>query len=132
MRVSMSSNQSAILPLCWWEIVSALTRPYLKAHSKTLTGLTERLGELQGRNFDAIKVFAPCKGGVCYNGLELNFQPDACQLLVDLRSHTTGPLVDIWSNQAHPDGDTLNLRLPGYGYALHALPQTEHHNPCLY
>jgi glycosidase len=52
----------------------------------------------------------------------LNFQPDAHQLSVDLRGHTTGPLADIWSNQAHHAGDTLNLTLPGYGFALFALP----------
>jgi hypothetical protein len=56
----------------------------------------------------------------------LNFQPDARQLSVDLRGHITGPLVDIWSHQAHPAGDVLNLTLPGYGHALYSLPQAAH------
>jgi hypothetical protein len=58
----------------------------------------------------------------------LNFQPDARQLSVDLRGHAAGPLVDIWSHQAHQASDMLKLSLPGYGYALYALPQTAHRN----
>jgi glycosidase len=66
----MSANQGTSLPPHWWETVSALARPYLKAHGKTLANLIERLDELQAHGFDAIEVFAPCEGGVCYNGLD--------------------------------------------------------------
>jgi glycosidase len=62
----------------------------------------------------------------------LNFQPDARRLSIDLRGHTTGPLVDIWSHQAHPAGDVLNLTLPGYGYALYALPDVPPGNPAVH
>jgi glycosidase len=66
----LHKHQGATLPPRWWETVSALARPYLKAQGKTLVGLIERLDELHGRGFDAIEIFAPCQGGVCYNGLD--------------------------------------------------------------
>jgi len=54
--------------------VSALTRPYLKAHGVTLSDLIGRLDTIQSLGFDAIEVFAPCHGGVCYHGLDtINF-----------------------------------------------------------
>ena len=67
---SMASSDHSTMPRRWWETASALSRPYLKAHGQTLTDLTDRLTDLQSLGFDAIEVFAPCKGGICYNGLD--------------------------------------------------------------
>lgn len=58
------------LPPRWWETCAAITRPYLKAHGATLRNLIDRLDQLQALGFDAVEVFAPCAGGVCYNGLD--------------------------------------------------------------
>jgi glycosidase len=66
----LHDRMSASVPPRWWETVSAMVRPYLKAHGQTLRGLIGRLDELQALGFDAVEVFAPCQGGVCYNGLD--------------------------------------------------------------
>lgn len=54
----------------WWETSAAIVRPYLKADGITLADLTRQLDDLQAIGFDALEIFAPCKGGVCYNGLD--------------------------------------------------------------
>ena len=58
------------LPERWWERVSAMARPYLKLYGNTLNDLTARLDEFKAKGIDAVEVFAPCKGGVCYHGLD--------------------------------------------------------------
>ncbi len=54
----------------WWETVSAMTRPHLKAHGRRLDDVTNDLDTIKVRGIDAIEIFAPCAGGTCYNGLD--------------------------------------------------------------
>jgi len=65
-----SPYPSTTLPERWWERVSAMLRPHLKLHGKTLNELTARLDEFKAHGIDALEVFAPSKGGVCYHGLD--------------------------------------------------------------
>jgi glycosidase len=58
------------LPKRWWETYAALARPYLKFKGITLKDLTSSLDEYAARGIDALEIFAPCKGGVCYHGLD--------------------------------------------------------------
>ena len=67
--MTTSYPQSVLRPR-WWETASGILRPYLKSQGVTLNDLTHKLDELQGIGFDTLEVFAPCKGGVCYNGLD--------------------------------------------------------------
>lgn len=67
MRVSYP--QSTLRPR-WWETASGILRPYLKSQGITLTDLTQKLDEIRASGFDTLEIFAPCKGGVCYNGLD--------------------------------------------------------------
>lgn len=60
----------SILPARWWETAAAIARPYLKRHGKTLNDVTAALDDYQARGIDTLEIFAPCKGGVCYNGLD--------------------------------------------------------------
>ena len=78
----MTGKHASSLAPHWWETASALSRPYLKAHGKTLADLIDRLDELKSQGFDAIEVFAPCAGGVCYNGLDtIDFLPAVSNFL---------------------------------------------------
>jgi glycosidase len=61
--------QSTLRPR-WWETASGILRPYLKAQGVTLADLTGQLDEIQAGGFDTLEIFAPCKGGICYNGLD--------------------------------------------------------------
>lgn len=58
----------------WWESVSSIARPWLKLGRKegprTLNELTAQLDHYKARGVDALEIFAPCKGGVCYQGLD--------------------------------------------------------------
>lgn len=54
----------------WWATVSAMIRPPLKTGGRTLRDLTTSLDAYQAAGFDAVEVFAPCAGGVCYGGLD--------------------------------------------------------------
>jgi glycosidase len=47
-----------------------MVRPYLKSGGQTLNGLTARLDGFKARGIDALEIFAPCKGGMCYHGLD--------------------------------------------------------------
>jgi glycosidase len=58
------------LPMCWWKTASGMVRPYLKAHQRTLRDLTGDLDAYRALGIDAVEVFAPLHGGVCYNGLD--------------------------------------------------------------
>jgi glycosidase len=62
--------EKSILPPQWWQFVSAMGRPYLKAKGITLRDLIDQLDEFKERGFDALEVFAPCKGGKNYFGLD--------------------------------------------------------------
>jgi hypothetical protein len=66
----MRPSAQRTLPPRWWETCPAITRPYLKAHGATLRDLAAQLDTLQALGFDAVEVFAPCAGGICYNGLD--------------------------------------------------------------
>jgi hypothetical protein len=52
----------------WWDTAAAMIRPYLRAESTTFLQLIDRLDDLLTFGFDAIEVFAPCKGGHLYGG----------------------------------------------------------------
>jgi glycosidase len=54
----------------WWETAAGIVRPYLKSRGITLSQLTSQLDEVRAFGFDTLEIFAPCKGGVCYNGLD--------------------------------------------------------------
>jgi hypothetical protein len=54
----------------WWETASAIARPYLKARGQTLNELTAALDDYPERGIDTLEIFAPCEGGICYNGLD--------------------------------------------------------------
>jgi glycosidase len=54
----------------WWETASGLYRPYLKSDHLTLADLTAQLDTLKTSGIDAVEIFAPCKGGICYQGLD--------------------------------------------------------------
>lgn len=47
-----------------------MIRPPLKMGGRTLRDLMGSLEEYQAAGFDAVEVFAPCAGGVCYGGLD--------------------------------------------------------------
>lgn len=51
-----------------------MARPLLKigrqAGPRTLNDLTAELDRFKDLGFDALEIFAPCKGGVCYHGLD--------------------------------------------------------------
>lgn len=97
-------------PPRWWETCAAITRPYLKAHGATLHNLTERLDELHGLGFDAVEIFAPCDGGVCYNGLDtIDFYA------VDPAIGTMGDFLEL-VREAHRRGMAVIIFL-NLGYA---------------
>ncbi len=64
------SYPASVLPRSWWETASAIARPYLKFRGATLNDLTAALEDYQRRGIDTLEIFAPCKGGVCYHGLD--------------------------------------------------------------
>ncbi|HMO59013.1 MAG TPA: alpha-amylase family glycosyl hydrolase [Roseiflexaceae bacterium] len=66
----MNLGSTSVLAPQWWARCSAIVRPYLKAHGQTLRDLIGQLDTLQALGYDAVEVFAPCAGGVCYNGLD--------------------------------------------------------------
>lgn len=47
-----------------------MIRPPLKAGGRTLRDFVDSLDRWQADGFDAVEVFAPCAGGVCYDGLD--------------------------------------------------------------
>jgi hypothetical protein len=53
----------ATLSAPWWETVSAMIRPPLKAGGRTLRDLIASLVVYQADGFDAVEVFAPCAAG---------------------------------------------------------------------
>jgi trehalose-6-phosphate hydrolase len=60
----------SVLPPRWWETASTVARPYLKAHGATLNDVTVGLDDYLRRGIDTLEIFAPLRGGVCYNGLD--------------------------------------------------------------
>jgi glycosidase len=64
------TSPASTLPPRWWETAAAIARPYLKARGQTLNDLAGKLDEYQALGIDTLEVFAPCQGGVCYNGLD--------------------------------------------------------------
>jgi len=54
----------------WWETASGMFRPYLKTDHLTLADLTAQLDALKAGGIAAVEIFAPCKGGTCYQGLD--------------------------------------------------------------
>jgi hypothetical protein len=96
---------SVLLPR-WWETAAAIARPYLKTIGATLRDVTAALYAYQARGIDTLEIFAPCQGGVCYNGLDtLDFyQVDpAIGTAEDLRSlvaaaHARGMAVVLFLN----------------------------------
>jgi hypothetical protein len=54
----------------WWATVSGMIRPPLKMAGCMLRDITASLDAYRADGFDAVEVFAPCAGGVCYGGLE--------------------------------------------------------------
>lgn len=72
----------------WWQTASAIARPYLKKGGLTLNELAGTLDDYQAFGIDTLEIFAPCKGGTCYNGLDTldYYQVDpAIGTLEDLR-----------------------------------------------
>ena len=65
----MTAKEST-LPLRWWETVSAMSRPHLKAGGFTLRDLINNLDADKARGIDALEVFAPYQGGMNYHGLD--------------------------------------------------------------
>lgn len=65
----MKSKKST-LPPKWWQTISAMGRPYLKMKGVTLKDLINTLDDYKALGFDALEVFAPCKGGMNYHGLD--------------------------------------------------------------
>ncbi len=65
-----TSYPRSVLRPRWWETASGILRPYLKSQGVTLNNVTGQLDELKAQGFDTLEIFAPCKGGVCYNGLD--------------------------------------------------------------
>ncbi len=61
---------ASVLTPRWWERAAAIARPYLKSRGATLNDVTASLGDYQRRGITYWKIFAPCQGGVCYNGLD--------------------------------------------------------------
>jgi hypothetical protein len=90
----------------WWETAAGMVRARLKAHGLTLPDLIGRLDALRDAGFDAIEVFAPCAGGVCYDGLDtIDFYrvDPAIGTLDDLRrlvaeAHARGMAVVLFIN----------------------------------
>ncbi len=70
----MTIYPETTLPRHWWETVSAIARPWLKLGHvdgpRTLPELTAQLDHYKARGVDALEIFAPSKGGVCYQGLD--------------------------------------------------------------
>jgi glycosidase len=58
------------LTLRWWETACGIFRPYLKSDHLTLEGLAAHLDFLKAGGIDTVEIFAPCKGGTCYQGLD--------------------------------------------------------------
>lgn len=54
----------------WWQTAAAIARPYLKFHGQTLNDVTAALDAYRARGVDTLEIFAPCRGGVCYHGLD--------------------------------------------------------------
>lgn len=105
------SYPRSTLPPRWWETATAIARPYLKSQGKTLADVTAALDDYRSRGIDTLEIFAPCKGGVCYNGLDTldYYQVDpAIGDLADLRR-----LID----EAHRRGMAVVLFINlGYGH----------------
>jgi glycosidase len=107
----MTSKHASSLALRWWETTSAMIRPYLKARGKTLGDLLDRLDDLKSQGFDAIEVFAPCAGGVCYNGLDtidfyavdpaLGSMADFQRLVSEAHAHGMALIVFLNLGYAH-------------------------------
>ncbi|MEW6401148.1 MAG: alpha-amylase family glycosyl hydrolase [Chloroflexota bacterium] len=68
-RSEKAYPQSTLTPR-WWETVSGMFRPYLRSDHSTLAELTAQLDTLKAGGIDAVEIFAPCKGGICYQGLD--------------------------------------------------------------
>jgi glycosidase len=66
----MSSYPASVLPPLWWEAAAAIARPYLKSRGFRLQDVAASLDDYQRRGIDTLEIFAPCRGGVCYNGLD--------------------------------------------------------------
>ena len=67
---STPAYPATVLPRRWWETASAIARPYLKFRGQTLNDITAALDDYRARGIDSLEIFAPCKGGVCYHGLD--------------------------------------------------------------
>lgn len=64
------NSQKTTLPPFWWQKVSAMVRPYLKSQKISLQDLVSKLDDFKIMGIDALEVFAPCKGGLNYQGLD--------------------------------------------------------------
>ncbi len=102
---------NAALPKRWWETAAAIARPYLKSRGETLNDVTASLDDYQSRGIDTLEIFAPCKGGICYNGLDTI---DFYQI-----DPAIGTLDDFHNlvNEAHARGMAIILFFNlGYGH----------------
>ncbi len=65
-----TAHPRSSLPPGWWRTAAGMVRPYLKAHGRTLNDLRAELDHLCALGIDALEVFAPLHGGICYHGLD--------------------------------------------------------------